>query len=194
MKLVYPPGATPLDANEIGGLIPDIATQSELNELEKANIGQALLWARKSRKLKRDLLSISGLFRLHKEMFGDVWEWAGEMRKTEKNIGVAPHKIQENLHNLCEDVKTWIENETFHWDEIGVRFHHRLVYVHPFVNGNGRHARIAADLLLAFNSQKPFTWGSKEVSATDEFRNKYLEALRCADRGEIEDLLKFARL
>src|SRR4051812_2983231 len=96
-SFVYPIGATPLDPNELQGLIPEISTQAELNELEKENIRQALRWAKRSRLIRNDLLSPSTLFRLHKEMLQDVWTWAGQPRLTEKNIGVAPHQISSLL-------------------------------------------------------------------------------------------------
>lgn len=137
MKLEYPIGATPLNPNELDGLIPSIRTQRELNELEKANIRVGREWANNSRLLKRELLTNSGLFRLHKELFEKVWNWAGTQRDSEKNIGVAPHQIAQELHKLCEDVKYWIASETFGLDEIGVRMHHRLVLILPFANGNG---------------------------------------------------------
>jgi len=153
----------------------------------------ALRWARTSRKLKKELLSISGILNLHREMFQEVWRWAGKFRGSEKNIGVPPEQIQENVYNLCEDVKTWIEKDIYPWDEIGVRFHHRLVVIHPFANGNGRHARVAADLLLQFNKQKIFTWGSSELSDGEDARTQYLAALRKADKGDYADLIAFAR-
>lgn len=193
MKIDYPSGATPLDPGEIQGLIPSILTQQELNQYEKANIGMALAWTRRSRKIKKELLSLSGLRSLHKEMFHRVWRWAGDFRSSEKNIGVAPHNIQTDLHNLCEDVKTWIQYSTYNWDEIGVRFHHRLVFIHAFANGNGRHARISADLLLQFNKQKVFTWGSRELIEESEVREMYISALKMADKGDYGELLAFAR-
>ncbi len=193
MKLSYQPGATPLDPDEIEDLIPSIFTQGELNKFEKENIRSAMNWTRKSRKIKKDLLSVSGLSSLHKEMFKDVWKWAGKFRKSEKNIGVLAHHIQSELYNLCEDVKLWTINNTYHWDEIGVRFHHRLVAIHAFANGNGRHARIAADLLLQFNKKEIFTWGSSEISVEGEARKKYLAALKKADKYEYADLILFAR-
>lgn len=193
MKLEYPIGATPLNPDEIDGLIPSLRNQGELNELEKANIRIGFEWAEKSRLLRRDLLKYSGLFRLHKELFGKVWKWAGTQRVSEKNLGIAPHQIAQELHKLCTDVKYWIENKTYEWDEIGVRFHHRLVLIHPFVNGNGRLARIACDLLLTYNNHAAFTWGAGDLVAEGDVRENYIDALKQADRGNYDPLMNFVK-
>lgn len=194
MKLDYPVGATPLNPDELEGLILAVRTQGELNELEKANIRIGYEWAEKSRLLRKELLTYSGLFRLHKELFGKVWEWAGTQRVSEKNLGVAPHQISQELHKLCMDVKYWIENKIYKWDEVAVRFHHRLVLIHPFVNGNGRLARIAADLLLIYNDQEVFTWGAGDLMDEGLARKSYIDALRQADRGDYAALAKFVRV
>ncbi len=194
MKLEYPIGATPLDAHELDGLIPSVRTQGELNELEKANIRLGIEWAEKSRLLRRELLTYSGLFRLHKELFGKVWEWAGTQRVSEKNLGIASHQIAQELPKLCEDVQYWIKNKTYAWDEIGVRFHHRLVSIHPFVNGNGRLARIACDLLLIYHKRDAFTWGVENLMAEGDVRKNYIDALRQADRGDYAPLMMLVRV
>lgn len=193
MKFQYPFGATPLNPDEVDGLIPSISTQGELNELEKANIRNGIEWAEKSRLLRRDLLTYSGLLRLHQELFGKVWKWAGVQRKSEKNIGVAPYQIAPETQKLCEDIKFWINNKTHNWDEIGVRFHHRLVFIHPFVNGNGRLARIASDLLLTYHNHEAFTWGAGDLWAEGEVRKSYIDALRKADGGDFAALMRFVR-
>lgn len=193
MKFEYPTGATPLNFDESEGLIPSIKTQAELNELEKANIKLGIEWAETSRLLKRELLTYSGLFRLHKELLSKVWNWAGTQRISEKNIGVVPHQIGQEVGKLCDDVQYWIENKTYKWDEIAVRFHHRLVFIHPFPNGNGRHARIATDLLLAYNNHESFTWGAQDLVADGEARKVYISALRAADLGNYSPLMKFVR-
>ena len=193
MKLDYQPGSTPLNPDELEGLIPAISTQGELNELEKANIKIGLEWAEKSRLLKRELLTYSGLSRLHRELFGGVWRWAGSQRKSEKNIGVPPHQIAEEIQKLCEDTRFWIDKQTYQWDEIAARFHHRLVLIHPFVNGNGRQARVAADLLLVFHKRPAFSWGAEDLVGDGEARSAYINALRAADRGDYTSLIAFVR-
>lgn len=193
MKLDYPTGSTPLDLDEVEALIPAITTQAELNELEKANILIGIAWAEKSRLLKRDLLTYSGLLRLHRELFGKVWRWAGSQRKSEKNIGAPPHRIAQDVHQLCSDTEFWIAQETYDWDEIAVRFHHRLVSIHPFVNGNGRLARIAADLLLAYHDRDVFTWGAHDLVTENVLRKRYISALRAADSGDYRKLIEFVR-
>lgn len=193
INIEYPVGATPLSPDELDGLILSIGTQGELNELEKINIQKGYQWARKSRSLKKELLTYSGLLKLHKRLFGEIWEWAGIQRKSEKNIGVEQHQISQEIHKLCGDVQFWINNNTYDWDEIAVRFHHRLVLIHPFANGNGRFARIASDLLLKYYNCHEFTWGARDLATADEVRDIYIKALRNADRGDYAALIAFVR-
>jgi Fic-DOC domain mobile mystery protein B len=193
MKIEETEGATPLDPNEAQGLLPEIATRFELNEYEEDNIRQALSWAQRSRKLRTDLVTVTGLRLLHERMFGNVWAWAGTFRRTEKSVGVAPHQIQSQLGTLCQNVAYQIECSSLHLDEVAVSFHHQLTRIHPFPNGNGRHARMAADLLLEFHKRKPFSWSQQSLLLQSTERTRYIEALRCADRGDIRPLLIFAR-
>jgi len=162
INLDYPPGATPLDADELASLIPGhITTQGELNEWEQLNIAQGENRARKHRK---EILNEAFLRQLHKQMFGETWKWAGEFRKTDKNIGVDWHKTGVELKKLLDDVHFQIEHASYPPDEIAVRFHHRLVAIHPFPNGNGRHARLMADLLVERLGQPRFTWGQRSLT------------------------------
>lgn len=188
IKLDQIEGATPLDPNEIDGLIPSyISTQGQLNAAEQVNIAEARVWA--MGKNHDDVLSDSFIRDLHKRMFKDVWRWAGIYRKTEKNIGVDPRQVAIQVRDLCSDAAYWIQNQTYFWDEIGARFHHRLVLIHPFPNGNGRHARLATDVLMNVHRQPMFTWGGN----AEEARNRYLVALKAADRNQFTELLKFVR-
>lgn len=187
----YAPGATPLDADEAAELIPaSISTRSQLDEFEAANIAQALRWATDRR---RDVLAHGFIEELHRRMFGDVWRWAGGYRKSGKNIGVPPHDIASELKNLVEDVRTQIASRTLGRDEIAARFHHRLTRIHPFPNGNGRHARLATDLLLEQIGGKPFTWGAGDLIHAGEARDRYIAALRAADDKDYSPLLEFLR-
>ncbi len=192
----YPPGATPLDPSEIAGLIPNyITTQRELNLLERENILEATKWAI-GRKHK-DILNPSFAYKLHKKMFGRVWKWAGQQRRSNKNIGVMKEQIPTQLAQLFGDTNYWIEHNTFPWDEIGARFHHRLVWIHVFPNGNGRHARLMTDILLESFGQVPFSWGQKNSAAPLDgegaLRAKYVNALKSADGNGFEPLIEFVR-
>lgn len=193
MRFEYPYGATPLDADEVKALIPRyMENQAQLNEAEQENILKAELWAKK--QLKKNLLTEKFIKRLHKEMFSKVWRWAGKFRQTNKNIGVDWHKISVELHKLLKDTIYWIENETYPWHELGARFHHRLVSIHCFVNGNGRHARLMTDLLLRSNGEKAFTWGLNQdpgVMGTAKIRSAYIEALQAADDKDFKPLVHF---
>lgn len=194
MKFNDIPGATPLDEETLRGLIPNLTTQGELNEFEAKNIADAISWTSSSRKLKKDLLSVSGLILLHKKMFDQTWTWAGQFRTRETNIGVNPHRIQTDLGILLGNVQFWLDNKTYPIDEIAIRFHHRLVWIHPFPNGNGRFSRLATDLLLEFNHQEKFKWGQQDLAYANQDRELYLKALRLADRSDdYEELLKFAK-
>lgn len=182
MKIQSPPGATPLDDETLQGLIPGLTTQGELDEYEAAGIARALLWAFNSRTLKKDLLSASGLCLLHRKMFEDTWRWAGQFRKKETNIGVSPEVIQNNLAILLGDVKYWLEHRTFSIEEITARFHHRLVWIHPFPNGNGRFSRLATDLLMRQYAGATFSWGQEHLGRMGEKRDSYIKSLRVADQ------------
>jgi Fic-DOC domain mobile mystery protein B len=127
-------------------------------------------------------------------MFDQTWKWAGQYRRTERNIGIPVQEIREKLVALFGDVRYWIANQTFSPDEIAVRFHHRLVAIHPFPNGNGRHARLMADLFLMKLGRPAFTWGSRELVRQGEARARYLDAVRAADNGDMQPLLEFVRL
>jgi len=189
----YPDGATPLDPDEIEGLIPThIVNRDQLNELEQENITQARIWldTAKFKKINTDV----NLRNLHKQMFANVWKWAGKFRKTEKNIGIDPLHIAVDLRNLCDDVDAWIEYKSYPAIEIALRFHHRLTQIHPFPNGNGRHARLATDVLLSKQlEEKPFSWGSGSIENVSDTRTAYINALREADKGNYQPLMRFVR-
>lgn len=195
MKRNSPPGATPLDPDELKHLIPpDVSTQEQLNMVEQENIARAELWvfARK----RRDVLTEPFLRKLHQKMFQTVWRWAGQYRKTEKNLGVVSYLIREEVQKLLADARYWIEKQVYPWDELGVRFHHRLVCIHPFSNGNGRHARLLTDVLLVQYDQPRPTWGTQvegDLQKTSERRLKYLQALRQADQHSFEELFRFMK-
>ena len=185
--------ATPLTPEEREGLILGHITQrNELNEFEQRGVEEGDRW---SFSRRRDLLSERFVRTLHKRMFGRVWRWAGTFRKTERNIGVDPAQIPTQLRLLLDDTRYWIEHKTYGPDEICVRFHHRLVTIHPFANGNGRHARLMADLFIVHLGGTRFTWGRANLVAEGDDRQRYIAARRAADEdpNDIEALLIFAR-
>ncbi|MGH8683525.1 MAG: mobile mystery protein B [Burkholderiales bacterium] len=187
-----PARATPLDPDEAFGLIPShIRTQGELNEWEQLNVLNGQAWAF-SRPDREDLLEEGFVRALHAEMFGETWAWAGSFR-TEKNIGVDPAQIGVKLRDLLGDARYWLQHRTYALDEACVRFHHRLVSIHLFPNGNGRHARMLADVIVHRNGGAPFSWGSADLVRPGQARRQYIEALQRADQGDIAPLLRFAR-
>lgn len=190
-----PDGATPLEPSEREGLKQYwIATRGDLNIAEQENILKGMNWARRQRqRTAPDLLQDDFILRLHKEMFGNVWQWGGSYRLTERNIGIEAMQIPESLKHMLGDVRYWIEHKIFSADEIAVRLHHRLVAIHPFPNGNGRHSRLMADLLAERLGRKPFSWGSGSLIETGELRRAYISALQAADAHDMKPLLQFAR-
>lgn len=193
MRLVYPEGATPLDPDTMAGLLPNLTIQAELNDFEARNILEAVQWAKRTRGRDRDMLQVTSLRKLHLKMFSLTWQWAGQFRRTQTNIGVSPEQIPIRVEQLCGNTRYQIEHNVFPWDAMAVRFHHELVLIHPFPNGNGRHARLATDLLLERNGQSRFTWGSRSLTESSAVRQEYIEALQEADNGNFEPLLHFIR-
>ena len=187
-----PEGATPLDPDERAGLkFKHVTTRGELDELEQTNIETGLRWV--ARRRKSDILTEAFMRDLHRRLFGDVWQWAGTFRQAEKNIGVDPLQIAVSLRILLDDARYWAENGTFPPLEIAARFHHRLVQIHLFPNGNGRHARIAADVFLEDRfHHAPIDWAAgHNLQSMNERRNAYIAALRAADAGDFAPLLAF---
>lgn len=188
-----PTGATPLDPDEAEGLIPEhLSTRGELNAWEQVNVAKADGWLRRQQS-GRSVLNMGLLHELHRQMFSDTWKWAGKFRWTLKNIGGPPEGIPEQTQNLLADTRYWIEHHTYSVDEIAVRFHHRLVAIHPFPNGNGRHGRLMADALLRQLHGPPFTWGPGSIDDRGAVRDRYLHALRSADSDDYAPLLAFVR-
>ncbi len=186
-----PNDATPLTAEERRELIPaHITYRSELNAAEQANIARAQDWALRRR---RDYLTERFITDLHRQMLGDVWRWAGQFRTSERNLGIAHYEIPAAVRQLLEDARGWLEYKSYSPDETAVRFHHRLVHIHPFPNGNGRHARLMADLLVMSMGGERFSWGSTNLQEVSEVRRGYITSLKVADNHDIRPLLAFAR-
>lgn len=195
LNLEYIPGQTPLDEEEKEGLlIPTIATRGELDEFEQQNIEDAIQWLL-TRKLRSEaILTEKFILDLHKRMYGNVWAWAGRIRNSNKNLGIDRWQISTALRTLLDDTLFWIQNETFPPDEIAVRFKHRIVSIHCFPNGNGRHSRLMADVIIEKIYNKPvFSWGAADLSVHNDVRTTYLRSVKLADQGSIESLITFAR-
>lgn len=187
-------GTTPLEPEQLEQLIPvHITTMGQLNEAEQLNVAAAALWAHSRHRL--DILNLSFARSLHKHMFNDVWRWAGDFSSRDTNIGgVEAHAIPVRLSQLFDDARHWIDEQVFQPDEIACRIHHGLTVVHAFPNGNGRHARLMADVLLKNLGEEPFTWGSgADLIKAGDVRDRYLTALRKADNHDLGPLLGFAR-
>jgi Fic-DOC domain mobile mystery protein B len=189
-------GNTPLTPDEMIGLRPSLTTKGELDQFERSNILEANRWAFNPRVLKREDPFIEPYLRqLHRRMFYQTWKWAGRYRKTNKNLGVPFHQIMNGIAAILGDIHYWLENGTFDIEEIAIRYHHRLVWIHPFPNGNGRHARLLADVIAVKNGRERFTWGLKELKETGSARAEYIRCLKTADvnNNDVRELLNFAR-
>lgn len=191
------PDATPLDEEDLVGLrLSWVSTRDELNQVEADNIFGARVWAFERRRrfwyVEPDQLDL-----LHARMLGDVWSWAGQRRRRETNVGVEPNQIPVALRDLCEDVRAQIGDGTslaYTADELAVRFHHRLVTIHPYPNGNGRHSRLATDLLVRDLGIAEFSWGTRDIGLAGDTRKRYIAALRAADfTADFTALIEFAR-
>ena len=190
MKFEYAPGATPIDPDEETGLIPaHLTLQRELNEYEEANILEATEWLFARRR--GDPLDDRFIYAVHSRMFNQTWKWAGQPRRSDKNLGVSWVEIGTRLRQLLGDVRAQIEHQAYSPMEIAARYHHRLVAIHVFPNGNGRHARLMADLLLTELVGQHFEWGRGSLFEATELRMHYIAALRAADSGDIQPLLAF---
>lgn len=195
LELHYENGQTPLDPEEIEGLkVKMISTKAELDQFEQYNIEQCLQWlADKSVKVEKVFTELF-LQQLHKRMFGDVWSWAGSFRRTDKNIGVAWHTIPMELKQLLGDARYWYEHQVYQPIEMAARVKHRLVSIHCFANGNGRHSRLYADVLVQVLYDLPyFKWGSADLSNGSEVRTSYIKALKSADKGDYDPLIEFLK-
>ena len=194
LEIEYKDGQTPLEEEEKEGLkIKSITTQKELDEFEQLNIEKAVEWLINSNLKPEKILTVKFLKDLHTKMYGDVWKWAGEFRRTEKNIGIRWTQIGIELKNLIDDTQFWIVNKTYSPVEIAIRFKHRIVAIHCFSNGNGRHSRMMADIIMeSIFKMKIFSWHQSNMVEGNETRKTYINALKEADKGNIHPLIKFA--
>jgi Fic-DOC domain mobile mystery protein B len=192
----HAPGATPLTPEDVAGLrARSVTTHRELNEAEANNIIKAQQWGLRSRLVRvPQMLADEFMQRLHREMFGEVWVWTGRYRERDTNIGVAHHLIRQELRRAYDEARAWLEHGTYSPEEFVVRLHHRVVTVHPFPNGNGRHARLVADLELVrhFKADR-LPWGGSALRRSDATRQAYIDALVAADHHDFAPLLAFAR-
>lgn len=194
LDLGYIEGQTPIDEDEKEGLkIETISTKGELDEFEQLNIEEALQWVLGRNFKPNQIFTEKFIRNLHKRMYGNVWAWAGEFRRSNKNIGVDKNQISIRLKMLCDDAIFWLTNETFPPKEIAIRFKHRLVSIHCFPNGNGRHSRLMADIIIEkIFKEPPFSWGASNLSKANDTRKAYLKAVKAADLNDYQPLLEFS--
>ena len=194
LDLAYIDGQTPIDEDEKEGLlIETITTKGELDEFEQQNIEEAMQWVFGRKFKAKDVFTEKFICNLHKRMYSNIWKWAGEFRKTDKNNGVDKYQIPIELRVLCDDARFWVENGTYPPEEIAVRFKHRMVSIHCFPNGNGRHSRLMGDIIIEkIFDQEAFSWGAGNLSKAGDTRTAYLQAVKAADNGDYAPLLAFS--
>jgi Fic-DOC domain mobile mystery protein B len=181
---------SPITAEEQARLLPSLSSRAQLNEIERLNINAARVWAMRGAVLQRgDILTEPFSRGLHRRMFAGIWRGAGRYRTTERNPGWEPHRIAEGVGMFLDDAEGWLRFSTYPVREAAVRLHQRLVSIHPWSDGNGRHARLMADIVVASHGEKPLTWGSREPESA---RGRYADALRAAESGEMAPLIEFA--
>ena len=195
LEINYLDGQTPLSDEELDGLkILSISTREELDEFEQFNIEKAIQWTFGKKIQPKDLLSEKFIKDLHKRMYGEVWKWAGSFRTSEKNLGIKSYLIPVQLKQLLDDAMYWYENQIYSPDEVAVRFKHQLVSIHCFANGNGRHSRLMADLIMEKLDKEPIlTWGGSSLVKSNEKRKEYINAIKIADRHDLSQLIMFAK-
>jgi Fic-DOC domain mobile mystery protein B len=181
-----PLGATPIDAEELAGLIPQfITTRKELFDAEFKNINQALMhYFTSKRKFQ---FTLKNLYKTHQDMFKHIWKWAGKKRTTDKNIGIDWYQIDTELKKLIDDFEYWSKNAVDPL-EVSARVHHRLVKIHPFHNGNGRWARFLTNLYLKQKTGSYIRWPEDALFIETSFRKQYIETLRQADQSNYDPL------
>ena len=196
LGIKYVPGQTKLSDEELEGLkIKSIATRAELDEFEQLNIEKAIEWTLRLKIKPEQFFTEKFILDLHQKMYSDVWKWAGGFRKSEKNIGITRYLIGVELKKLLDDALYWFHNKTYPDDEIAIKFKHRIVSIHCFPNGNGRHSRLIADLIMTKLFNKPyFTWGNSNLVKASEVRATYIMALQEADNQNYLPLIAFAKL
>jgi Fic-DOC domain mobile mystery protein B len=195
LNIEYIDGQTPLDEEEKDGLlIPSITTREELDEFEQLNIEKAIQWTFGKKWKAEQLFSEKFVKDLHKRMYGEVWKWAGAFRESEKTIGIKSYLIPVELKMLLDDALFWVQNDTYSPNELAIRFKHRLVSIHCFSNGNGRHSRLMADLIMEklFNATF-FSWGSTNLVKATDTRTAYIKAVKMADKQDLQPLIDFAK-
>ena len=195
LEIIYVDGQTPLSEEELEGLkIQSITTREELDEFEQLNIEKAIQWTIGKKMKPENLLSEKFIKDLHLRMYGEVWKWAGTFRNSEKNLGIKCFLISVQLRQLLDDATFWFENNTYPPDEMAIRFKHELVSIHCFPNGNGRHSRLMADLIMEKMYGEPIlTWGSSNLVKSSEKRKAYINAIKMADNHNLQPLISFAK-
>ncbi len=195
LKLDFRPGQTPLSEEERGGLkIKSITTRQELDEFEQKNIEIAVEWSDRQPCSLNNFLTEKFVKKLHQKMLGQVWQWAGQFRLSDKSIGIDARLIPVALRQLLDDCRYWLDNKVFSEEEIAIRLSHGLVKIHPFVNGNGRHSRLMADIMMVHIFKRPlFSWGGLNLEEINSERSFYIKALKKADEGDFSALLFFAK-
>ena len=195
MDETQPIGATP-GGDTSGLLLEHLSTTTARNAAETEAISRAYdkyVFRARRKKQGTEWLTDDFIRRVHADMLGTIWEWAGKYRQTKFNLGVDPHLIREQIKLFTEDFLYWNGTEsTMSVIEIAARIQHRLTNIHPFTNGNGRHARLITDIFLHSRKLPIPQWPQIQLMAQgNEIGEQYITAMKKADNGDINDLIQF---
>jgi Fic-DOC domain mobile mystery protein B len=190
-----PSGPSPITDGERSRLIPSLSTRGQLEEIERMSIHAARVWAMRAAASNEEQVLTEEFSReLHRRMFAGIWRGAGRYRTAREDAGWDPEKIPEGMRMILDDAEGWLRFATYPVHEAAVRLHHRIRCVRPWSDGNGNHARLMADVLVASQQEEPLTWGLRSCAGqAPKARERYREATRAADRGDMAPLLEFAR-
>lgn len=189
------PGETPIDPS---GLLPklkdSIRNRAELNVIEAENVRLAVVKYLSKRPSKRTApFTLKWVCKLHKEMLGDVWTWAGKIRKIQLNLGPKAYLVGPRLLSLLQDLAAW-ETGDMPIIEQAAMLHHKTVYLHPFENGNGRWARLLGNIWLKQHDAPTIDWPEATlVGLGSDVRAEYMDALWRADELDYGNLFELHR-
>jgi len=192
-RFEFPEGATPI--SDCSGLIPTwVHNLNDLNRVEAENIMNAQRkYFRAPVNDPKNWFQVDELKNIHRAMFGEVWEWAGMYRQSVTSVGIKPILIPAKLAELCHEVLYWFQYPVeLTFVEMAARIHHRVVFIHPFENGNGRFSRLVADrFLLALRCAYPI-WPD-HLNKDSGTRKDYISTLKNADKGNYEPLVDYMK-
>ncbi len=185
------PGETPLD--DISGLkLKHIRTVSGRADVEFENMALAIdKYLTRAPSRRTAPFSLRWMLRVHREMFGNVWTWAGKRRTTDGlTLGVPAIRVEIALEELSRDLSLWRDAPIGRQEEAAI-LHHRAVSIHPFLDCNGRWARMLSRIWQLQHTGDYTRWPETELfQGQSSLRPAYIRALQEADAGDMTALIR----